>query len=1796
MKNLTSYITIICLLLSTNTSLTAQEKWTGEHGEFHDGLAIIEEEDVIFSFKGYIDRDSIIIIPPIFCHATNFSDGLAKVSKDCAFGVGEYIINKKGKTVISNPKNYSLGDKFENGLLWICGKKGCGYMNKKGEIVIKPRYDGLEPIGKKYFIAESWCCFEILDRKGKSLHKNKEKENSNWIEHVSDDVFFESIDSKNSMLIDLSGKKIKKIKLPGYWKIKPFHKSLYIVYRYKKYGLLDKSLKEIIPLVFDTLTYNNKTIKGLIGADEFQFDKKGKFKHTYTDSLFTCQKYFSFYGKSLIGFKNKDDRLIIPYLFEDAKEFKEGYAAVKALNKGWNFIDDSGSYLSDQFVVIAKDFDQDAALVFMKETNKYEYHGFGIDDINLMDKKGNILLDEQYETISSLGHNLYSLEKDDGFKLYHVKRGFVSKSKEEYFWLGNGFHDGWLLFKVGDGANEFLSYIDTTGIFLQENFADAYRFKKGIAKIKRKGERDFNYINTEGEIIEDKEWAKTIYNAKEETQNQKTRNENSSIKTKTVFYNNRAIYMELDKNDEFLHGYIDRDSQLIVKPIYCYAENFNKGYAIVGSGCTDFGFSVKNYGLIDTLGAVVLKLKFDNIGQDLNGVFHISDTGKTYLFFPSKGQLLNEGSITELIHESEGIYAIQISESEIKLVDSSGYIFPESYDAESLSEGITFSNNRATIKKDGVEIMIDKKGNRIIEEFGVVSNNSGFKLQIPEYHNSPYELTIEVSPDRRYFLSYDPSENKLIIYNNLTGDILNSYQPSFSKSVTAELQFAFLSSFELVIHHSNKCYIYNFYSGDIEEIFFKSKEGNDLNPSGLTISDDGKFIGFAHSDYLQDHNFYNVYDIELKKYVYTVKTDNMILNASLSGSRYLIHHDIDLNVVYDLKRNKRIKRLQSRAGYDSPSPFVHNNSLIEIDYDNVSVTNILNGKTKTFDFKADQEDVSWIANKTGIHITDFKVNDIDVIGVQLDRNSNQLLMQSDEIWYTYNNESFYINIPTIKVIDLASLDVKTVRFEHSLDSLEHLKPLYLDTKSQNYYCYNSTNEQLAIFDLKNDQLIKRIGNTPLEEAKQVGNFLVWKPYDAKEWESISLERLQQENTYLTIGLEDTIYSVDGVFSCFVDSQNLQDFTAHEKSITNVNFTLHNSKTGRELIKEKGRQFKFNSGFLYYLETVKNQNLESLYDQIVRYNLKDQSSQIIHKFNLIEIENYEIDSQGKRICFVDDVDNTFGLYLLNSEKGNFEQRPLLIDSASVYTFSFSQNDILIYATFSTVNTSQIKRFDLESKSYLNSFSVNHQIWKILLYDSLNIVVSLSQKGLINFYSIDDLSPLDLKGYIHGTGFLFYQPSTNYYHGSQELVDKIKFSNGSLVQGHQSFDLEFNRPDTLLYNLKFADQGYRNVLEKAVRKRAPNQRVGIGYNNQIARILNKDISYYQTDTVFTLDYSIINKGKLDPMDVIIAINGVIVSKEKKEIKDQFAGSKKVVLQTGVNQIELYSKSFSGKISNLDEIEIFLTKEPPMRKLYFLGLATEDYKYVQKLDYAKDDILSAVSAIQRLDFYDQIEIDTFFNSNMTAEKIISIQDRLSGLGVNDCVMFYLSGHGITNIDDGEFYFIGPKAEQDNYIPFSIPFSFFEKLISNTPARNRLVFIDACQSGNIDKSTFTKLFSVKSESEKDEDVKKGFKRRKAVYDQNAFYLMEEIFSNYGASFGGSVISAASGTTDAYQNNLLKSGNFTYCLTKGLNENLADLNNDGEVYTSEMISYLTREVSKLSSTQKVSIRFKNIKNDIRIK
>ncbi len=230
-------------------------------GSFFDGLARVKDEDGKW---GYINSKGELAIPCTFDDAEPFKDGLALVSKNEKKAAGgsetqHGFINKAGETII----------KFEAGKIYTSSSEGLiafsddkehkqwGFINHDGEKIIKPseKFAEVSPFYQGYATFSDGSLCGIMDKKGEIIIRPKYKfaTYADGLVMIND---ASTSDDKNKYgFINLEGEKVVD---PDYESAHQFHSDYAFVKRSTKWEIIDKKGKSVGKKDFYAINYRDE--------------------------------------------------------------------------------------------------------------------------------------------------------------------------------------------------------------------------------------------------------------------------------------------------------------------------------------------------------------------------------------------------------------------------------------------------------------------------------------------------------------------------------------------------------------------------------------------------------------------------------------------------------------------------------------------------------------------------------------------------------------------------------------------------------------------------------------------------------------------------------------------------------------------------------------------------------------------------------------------------------------------------------------------------------------------------------------------------------------------------------------------------------------------------------------------------------------------------------------------------------------------------------------------------------------------------------------------------------------------------------------------------------------------------------------------------------------------------------------------------------------------------------------------------------------------------------------------------
>ncbi len=455
---------------------------------------------------------------------------------------------------------------------------------------------------------------------------------------------------------------------------------------------------------------------------------------------------------------------------------------------------------------------------------------------------------------------------------------------------------------------------------------------------------------------------------------------------------------------------------------------------------------------------------------------------------------------------------------------------------------------------------------------------------------------------------------------------------------------------------------------------------------------------------------------------------------------------------------------------------------------------------------------------------------------------------------------------------------------------------------------------------------------------------------------------------------------------------------------------------------------------------------------------------------------------------------------------------------------------------------------------------------------------------------------------------------YYFGTRNSLKGIGYKFGKQFVSPEQYDLRFNRPDIVLSRLGFVAPVVVRSYQRAYQKRL--QRLNFTEDRLDAHIHLPHIELQSNPLALVTKEPIVKFNvrvvdKLYNIDrVNLFVNNVAINGSKGiTLMDKKSGDIVVPLQVeltpGKNKIQISCLNEKGVESLPETFEVEYTNLKEKHDLYLVVISVSDYRNsTMNLKYAVKDGRDLVKLFSRKkEEYRKIFIDTIFNKAAVKGNILAVKQKLMQSHPEDEVILYISGHGLLD-NKLDFYFGTYDLNFSDPAENGVKYDDLENLLDGIGARHKLLLMDACHSGEVDKSSIRvdpnqavilsrgERGSVTSYSYPLETTEENYR----VGITTSFELMQEIFSNLSKGSGAVVISAAAGNSYALESDEWRNGIFTYSIINGLRNEKADKNRDGTITVSELKEYVSREVERLTNgQQKPTSRNENLEFDFKV-
>lgn len=436
--------------------------------------------------------------------------------------------------------------------------------------------------------------------------------------------------------------------------------------------------------------------------------------------------------------------------------------------------------------------------------------------------------------------------------------------------------------------------------------------------------------------------------------------------------------------------------------------------------------------------------------------------------------------------------------------------------------------------------------------------------------------------------------------------------------------------------------------------------------------------------------------------------------------------------------------------------------------------------------------------------------------------------------------------------------------------------------------------------------------------------------------------------------------------------------------------------------------------------------------------------------------------------------------------------------------------------------------------------------------------------------------------------------SFYFGPADAVRVFYYRKGLNTIGIQQLDVKYNRPDIVLKDLhevvKMNDTllipSYRKAWEKRIKKLGiDTSSFKTGYSIPEADFVNRSaISFEQKSSTLQLHIRGIDSSfTMDRFNIwinecpLFGQRGISIRNRNSK---HFDTTVTIRLSQGKNQVETSITNVNGTESYRMPVTVnYIPATKQKESLRFIGIGIDRFAYPGKdLQYSTKDIRDLAEKLKEK-YKDDIIIDTLFNKDVTLGNVKALKQKLLQTTENDKVIISYSGHGLLSKDFDYFlstYTMNFGKPEEN----GLPYEELENLLDSIPARRKLMLIDACHSGEVDKDEITRYEAAKDSLRK-QGTKGGGTRytgETTVGMKNSFELMQSLFVNVGKSTGATIISAAAGTQFALERGDLKNGVFTYSILEAMNKYPTMKISELKKIVGERVEQLTNGLQKPTS------------------
>jgi WD40 repeat protein len=453
---------------------------------------------------------------------------------------------------------------------------------------------------------------------------------------------------------------------------------------------------------------------------------------------------------------------------------------------------------------------------------------------------------------------------------------------------------------------------------------------------------------------------------------------------------------------------------------------------------------------------------------------------------------------------------------------------------------------------------------------------------------------------------------------------------------------------------------------------------------------------------------------------------------------------------------------------------------------------------------------------------------------------------------------------------------------------------------------------------------------------------------------------------------------------------------------------------------------------------------------------------------------------------------------------------------------------------------------------------------------------------------------------------------FYRASRTGIREVAFRVKNQVYPFEQFDLRFNRPDIVLERLGGVSQDVISTYRAAYGRRL--SKMGLTASMLGLDLHLPQVAFAEPAPVTTGSSSLPlrvrstdDKYALDRINVFVndvpvfgtaglPVAGSDPHRDERAIE--------VPLIPGRNKIQVSVLNKQGAESLKQTTYTTSTADRGASDVYIVAIGVSEYQnHAYNLRFAAKDASDLVETYRATNngSRGQVHVLDLTNDKATRGRIQAAKAWLKQARPNDLVVVFAAGHGMTDTRQNYFfgtYDIDPVRPELN----GLPYEEFEALLDGIASLQKVLLIDTCFSGEIEKDEPTVVSQAQTDGAGNVKMR-AFKAVRGVEvvpdvsgggtagspsrtepsatpasSDTMLRFQQELFADLRRGTGAVVISSASGNEYALEGEQWKNGVFTYALLSGLRDHKADANKDGTVTVGELQAYVIDEVRRLTA------------------